>query len=348
MRRIVPALVVALLAAILWSPWGRPALDATRLLIALAHPPDSVTPRPLEYGSRRADLYGEAGPLVILLPGAARAGKDDPRLARFASALVAAGRRVMVPEPAGHRALTLSAEDADDVAAAIRHAPAERPAVIAVSYAAVPAVLALLDPDLGGRVPLLLALGPPYDARRVIAFFTTGFVGTRRLEPNAYGKWVFVLANAERLSDSGDRVLLQAMARRKMADPHAGADDLTARLGPQGRAVAALSANADPARVPELVEALPAGLGDEIARLDLSRRDLSGFRPELVVLHGADDRIVPVEEGEALAAAVPNGRLYRPEHLAHADLTHADLTLSGLGDALILWRAAFRLCRSAK
>lgn len=343
MRRLVPPLLVVLVAAILWSPWGRAALDATRLLLALVHPPDPATARPLEYGPYRADLYGESGPLVILFPGAARAGKDDPRLTRFASALVAAGRRVMVPESAGHRALTLSVEDVEDAAAAIRHAPAEHPAVIAVSYAAVPAVLALLDPESGGRVPLLLALGPPYDARRVIAFFTTGFVGARRMEPNAYGKWVFVLANAERLSDSGDRVLLQALARRRMADPEAEAEDLTARLGPQGRALAALLDNADPARVPELVEALPAGLADEIARLDLSRRDLSGFRPELVVLHGADDRIVPVEEGEALAAAVPRGRLYRPDHLAHADLG-----LSGLGDAWILWRAAFRLCQVTK
>lgn len=341
MRRALPLLVVSLLLAVLGlsTPWGRAAVDATRLLFALAVPPAPVHPRVMEYGSRRADLYGEAGPVVILLPGAARTGKDDVRLVRFASALVAAGRRVMVPEPAGAKALTLSAEDAEDVAEAVRHAPAGgRAAVIALSYAAVPAVLALLDPDLAGRVGVVLAVGPPYDARRVIGFFTTGFVGTRRLEPNVYGKWVFVSANAARLSDSGDRVLLEALARRKMADPAAGAEDLTARLGPQGRAVAALLDNADPARVAGLVEALPMGLADEIARLDLSRRDLSGFGPELLVLHGADDRIVPVEEGEALAAAVPRGRLFRPDRLAHADLT-----LSGLEDAVILWWAAHHL-----
>lgn len=308
-------------------------------MAALSGAPPPVVPRAFEYEGGRADLYGEAGPVLVLLPGAARDGKDDPRLRRFAAALAGVGWRVMVPDLDGVRALTLSAGDAAEVARAVRHAPGQgRVALAAISYGAVPAVLAALEPDVGRRVAVLVAVGPPFDARRVVGFFTTGWWEGRRLEPNAYGKWVFVSSNAGRVTDSGDRILLEAIARRRMADPDGDTADLARRLGPQGRAVMALLDNRDPARVPALIDALPPGIADEISRLDLAARDLSAFGPELLVIHGDDDRIVPVGEGAALAAAVPRGRLYRLGNLAHADLSP-----SGLGDAATLWLAVHRL-----
>ncbi len=337
MRRLGLVLLLAAVLGLL-SPPGRRIIDTASLMAALAGSPAPVAARSMTDGGGRADLYGERGPVLVLLPGAAVAGKDDPRLIRFAAALVGAGWRVMVPDLAGARALALSAADAVEVAEAIRRAPGDRVALAAISYAAVPAVLAAQEPDVAARVAVLAAVGPPYDARRVIGFFTTGFWRGERLEPNAYGKWVFVLSNARRLTDSGDRTLLEAVARRRMGDLGAAIGDLTGRLGPQGRAVMALLDNADPARVPELIDRLPPGIGDEIGRLDLAARDLSGFVPEVLVIHGGDDRIVPVGEGEALAAAVPRGRFYRLGNLAHADLA-----ASGLADAVTLGRAVYRL-----
>lgn len=339
--RLAPPLVLLglVLAAVLVSAPGRRAIDATRLAVVLSGMPPPVAAQAFEYPGGRADLYGGSGPVLVLLPGAARDGKDDPRLKRLAAALAGAGWRVMIPDLKGARALTLSAADAAEVAGAVRHAPGGgRVALAAISYAAVPAVLAALDPETGRRVAVMVAVGPPYDARRVVGFFTTGWWEGRRLEPNTYGKWVFVAGNAGRIGDSGDRILLEAIARRRMADPGGDIADLTRRLGPQGRAVMALLDNADPARVPELIAALPSAVADEIARLDLAARDLSAFGPELLVIHGEDDRIVPVGEGAALAAAVPHGRFYRLGNLAHADLSAA-----GLADAATLWRAVHRL-----
>ncbi|EME71258.1 hypothetical protein H261_04293 [Paramagnetospirillum caucaseum] len=335
--RILFALLL-ILALGLVSPPGRRVFDTIRLMAALGGSPPPVAVRPLEYAGGRADLHGESGPVLVLLPGAAVAGKDDPRLVRFAAALVGAGWRVMVPDLLGARALTLSAADAGEVALAVRHAPGDRVAMAAISYAAIPAVLAALEPDVAARVAVMVAVGPPYDARRVIGFFTTGYWRGQRLEPNAYGKWVFVASNARRLSDSGDRTLLEAVARRRMGDPEAGIGDLVGRLGPQGKAVMALLDNADPARAPGLIDGLPPGIADEIGRLDLAARDLSAFAPEVLVIHGADDRIVPVGEGEALAAALPHGRFYRLGNLAHADLSAA-----GLADGWTLGRAVYRL-----
>lgn len=351
MKRL--AAVVALLLA-LASPPGRRGVEAGLLLADLAGHPlftPATTRQEVAYAvdgrPHMADLYDSGdGTSLILVPGAAIAGKDDPRLVGLAHALARDGWRVLVPDIPGARALTVSAADARDIADAVRHATAagNRTAVAAVSYAAVPALLAALEPDIAERVGVIAAIGPPFDAVRVVTFFTTGFWRAapdrpwQRLEPNAYGKWVFVLSNTDRLDDSGDRALLAAMVRRKLADPSAAIADLSLRLGPQGRSVMALLDNRDPEQVPVLLSALPPGLGAEIVRLDLARRDLSGLRADVLVIHGADDRIVPVGEGVALAGAVPHSSLHVLDNLAHADLK-----AMGLADSVTLWRAVHRL-----
>ena len=82
---------------------------------------------------------------------------------------------------------------------------------MAISYAAGPAILAALRPDTAPQVRFLVAIGGYYDTEAVVTFFTTGYYRSgpdqpwQQGEPNAYGKWVFVAANAERLDDPGDR-----------------------------------------------------------------------------------------------------------------------------------------------
>ena len=354
MKRLAAAFLVLLLILGLAAPSARRGWEAVLLLADLAGHPlvtPATTRQEIAYTvdgrSHRGDLYGSGNSAsLILVPGAAAAGKDDPRLVGLAHGLARAGWRVLVPDIPGARALKISTADALDIADAVRHVTVQggRTAVAAVSYAAVPAILAALEPGVADQVAVIAAIGSPFDAVRVVTFFTTGFwraapdQSWRRLEPNAYGKWVFVLSNADRLDDSGDRTLLAAIVRRKLSDPAAAIDDLVRRLGPQGRSVMALLDNTAPERVPELLTALPPDLATEIARLDLARRDLSELRAELLVIHGTDDRIVPVGEGVALARAVPHSSLYVLNNLAHADLKPG-----GLGDAVTPWQAVHRL-----
>jgi pimeloyl-ACP methyl ester carboxylesterase len=278
---------------------------------------------------------------MVLLPGAARTGKDDPRLVALATSLARSGWLVLVPEIAGLRSLQVTADDAVAIAAAVRSLDRPRVAMAAVSFAAGPALLAALDPAIADRVGLVVAVGPPYDLIAVTTFFTTGSYREAAgrpwqvMAPNAYGKWVFVQSNAARLDDPADRALLAAIAERRMADEAAPLDDLRRGLTPQGRAVMALMDNTDPERVPALVAALPAAVRVEMERLDLSRRDLSRLKARLLVVHGRDDRIIPWTEGAALARAVPAGELILLGGLAHADL--------GSGNGLALWRVAERL-----
>ncbi len=302
------------------------------------------------------DLYrpGEAAKAVlVLVPGAARKGRDDPRLVAFATTLARARFTVLVPDIENLRALYVGPEDVRSIADALRHLAARgelpgKPSLglVAISYAAGPAILAALESDLRDRVRFVLSVGGYYDIEAMITFFTTGrFRETpeqpwRFMAPNAYGKWIFLRANARRVEDARDRVLLAAMAERKLADLDARVDDLAARLGPQGRSIHDLLANDDPDAVPVLIAALPQAVRADMAALDLSRAGLSRLGARLILLHGRDDAIIPFTQSLALAAAVPEERvtLCVVDNLAHVDLGPGDLT-----DALRLLTATYRM-----
>jgi hypothetical protein len=307
-------------------------------------------------GPLLGDLYwpGErALAALVLVPGAVEQGKDDPRLVAFARTFARARFAVLVPEIPNLRTRRLSPEDARPVAAAIRYlascfGPAEQPSIgiAAISYAAGPALLAALEPSIRDLVGFVFLIGGYYDVEAVLTFFTTGHFRHgpdepwRHRAPNAYGKWVFVGANAARLADPADRAALGEIAARKLEDLDADISDLRARLGPEGRAVMAVLDNRDPARVPGLIAGLPAPIRADLRALDLEHRDFSHVPFDLILVHGRDDPIIPSTESQALAAAAP------PDQVSLylvGRLTHIELAPAGLLDGLELWQATYRL-----
>jgi pimeloyl-ACP methyl ester carboxylesterase len=306
-------------------------LEAAQVLHRLAAGgPAAMRPAAVAYTvagrAHRGDLYqtgGRGGAGLVIVPGAAELGKDDPRLVSFAATLADAGFTVLVPDIPSQKALQVGPENADDIADAVdwlaesRH----RVGVAAVSYAVGPAALAALRP--GSKIAFIVGVGGYYDLTAVITFFTTGWYfedgAWQKRVPNAYGKWVFVRSNAARLWDSGDRTLLDLMAARKMADRRAPIDDLAKRLTPTGRSIYDLLANDDPQRVPALIDALPPFIRDDIHGLDLKGRDLGRLKAHLLLIHGRTDAIIPSGESRKLAAAAPSARLFIVDDLAHAD-----------------------------
>jgi pimeloyl-ACP methyl ester carboxylesterase len=335
------------------------AVDAVRLLDRLAGAPtlEGVSVREVAWTvrgvARAADLYEPARPqgAIVLAPGLGREGRRDARVTSFAAALAQVGFVVLVPDVPNFQAQRVAASDSEVLSDALRYLLARQNdgrsvGIAAVSYAVGPALIAALEPEIAPRVDVVAAIGGYYDTRAVVTFFTTGYFREapdapwQHRAPNAYGKWVFVLANAERIADPRDRTSLHAMARRKLADLNADVDDLGADLGAEGRAVVDLLSNRDPERVPALIAALPPGVRDDLEGLDLARRDLGALKAQLILIHGRDDAIIPYSESVALARAAPRS------HLALLDsLAHADLGPGGLMDALRLWRAAYVLMR---
>lgn len=292
-----------------------------------------VTDPPREYPAKWAggegDVYAPAGRVraaMVLVPGAAVLGRDEPRLQALARSFARAGFVVLVPELPEVRRLALSKLDADRVASALRQLrqwqPGQPLGVAAVSYAVAPAIIAALDT----QPQFVVGIGGYHDAEVAIRFVTTGVfrpIGDARevrVAPNDYGRWAFLLANAGRLDDANDAAALQAIA---MARFRGGADipALAARLGSEGRAVLALVENQDPDAVTRLVAALPERVRREIDALNLALYDLSKLRSHLILVHGRGDPLVPYSESQALAAAASNARvsLFLVDELGHVD-----------------------------
>ncbi len=304
---------------------------------------------PFQEAWGRGDLYRPARQTraaLLLVPGVAEAGKDDPRLVAFATTLARAGFVVLVPDLPNLRRLQVSAADAEELTAAFtwlvtdeERAPDGRAGMAAFSYAAGPVLLAALDEQIRTDVQFILSVGGYYDLPRVLTFFTTGYFRHGEqwhyLRPNDYGKWVFVAGNVHRLKNPEDRHIFRRLAERKLADPAASAEDLTEALGSEGRALMAFLDNSDPQRAKELLEELPEALSTEVAALNLANKDLTDLAARLILVHGLGDPLIPYVESVDLAAAVPEEqvRLFLVRGLNHVDVE------PGLPDRWRLWRA---------
>jgi hypothetical protein len=374
-RRLIIVLLLAVgIGIAVASGPGQRAIESMWLLNALGRTAASAGFEPddiaalrqtiaftVEDRSYAADLYrADDAPraALLLVPGLAPDGKDDRRLVDLAVMLARADFAVLVPDIASLRAQRVSAENVRQIADALAYLVRARSEILpaaggpapigiaAISYAVGPALLATLEPELQGEIDFMVAIGGYYDVEAVVTYFTTGFYrdgnAWAKGTPNDYGKWLFVSANADAIMDMRDRITLRAMAGRRMADGNADIADLIPLLGPEGRAVHALLANDDPDQARRLIAALPDRLLRNLTALNLRGRDLANAPHSVVLIHGRDDRIIPVSESLELGSALPAERshLYVVERLAHADLEPGDWR-----DILTLWQAAYRLLR---
>jgi acetyl esterase/lipase len=353
LRGLTVIVLLALsLAFILSNPirWGEAALMMWD--IAAGGQPtlwQKVSDRPNEYPARWADGEGDVysppehvRAALVLVPGAAVLGRDEPRLQALARTLARAGFVVLVPELPEVRRLALSRHDADRVASAVRQLRQWQPGrplgIAAVSYAVAPAVIAALETN----PQFIVGIGGYHDSEAAIRFVTTGAFrppGDPRqhvVAPNRYGRWAFLLANAGRLEDPNDTAALQTIATMRFRDSDADIGPVAARLGPDGKAVLALVENRDPDAVTRLVGALPERVRREIDGLNLALYDLSKLHCHLILVHGRTDPLVPYSESLALAAAASNA----PVSLFLVDdIGHVEFNAVTLGNAWTMWRA---------
>jgi pimeloyl-ACP methyl ester carboxylesterase len=353
-------LLAAAIGAAVLSGTAQRAYETIGLLVDLSHlgqpgagKTQAMMRAPLSYEvdgrSYQADVYR---PLtaprmgIVLLPGAAPAGKDDPRLVEFAAWLASARFVVLVPDIVRLRHLELRADIIPQVVDTLRYvsttanlAPQGKTAIVAFSVAAGPALLAALAPEVRDRVAFVLSIGGYYDLLSTLTFSITGYFkadGQWQHRPSQdLGKWVFVLSNADALPDRSDRELLAQMAKRRLADQDPSV--LAPRLGPEGQAVYRFISNMDPEKSQSLFAALPPAITAEAKALSPSARDLSALRARVILVHGRDDSIIPYTESVALAHALPSDRCTL---LLVSGLFHVDLKPT-LGDSWQLGRAIY-------
>lgn len=254
-----------------------------------------------------ADLYRPARPRggLVLVHGLSPAGHRHPEMVRLARLLARHGQMVLVPRFPGLAAYTLGGHEVEEIRSAIRHAAGlVRPVgVVGFSFGAGPTLLAAAgEPALS----LVASFGGYADLRHVVAFVTTGVhgIGDRRYvqRQEEYNRWKLLALLVGFTEDRRDRRLLEAVARRKLADPADDTRALEGDLGREGRAVLALVRNRSPEAVPSLLAALPPrarrGL-DDLSPLRVVPR-LPG---RLLIAHGEGDPSIPFTESLLLAQA---------------------------------------------
>ncbi|MBM3307809.1 MAG: alpha/beta fold hydrolase [Candidatus Eisenbacteria bacterium] len=358
------ALVAAAVVLAALGPRIRVGWLAARLLYETARPFEASSPArlraeplvqviELEVGHAVvvADLYRPPGrgphPGILLVHGMADAGRSDERLTRFADALARAGYVVLVPDLEGLRRFRVSLDDVGTIVSAFEHlrsAPGvrtDRVAMFGASYSGALALLAAADPAIADGVRFCFLLGAYHDLRNVIVFMTTGHYRVdgqwARLEPENFGRWVFLLNVDDVVESPSDRETLERIALAKLADPDADVFSLVGRLGAEGRRVFDIITATDPDAAVALLDELPERASEYLARLS-PKGSMASVKARLILVHGRDDNMIPYTESLALAEEAPAGTRTRLELLG--SFRHVDLIVEPDGGVHSLARAA--------
>jgi pimeloyl-ACP methyl ester carboxylesterase len=298
------------------------------LFLSMAWPASQVTPLVLASGppvvervafpspSGRtilADIYRPAGarlvrPSMFITSPAGRGGLENPVVQRLGDSMARLGYVAMAAFPEGERIPYASPDDIDDAEAALRYfrglsdADPKRSIGLAVSYGSGPLLLAAERMPPQQRPERLLVLGGYADLREIIRFGTTATYRygdvTGSLEPHPY---LLELLDVTLTTWAGpqDAPGLQSLIRAEHGAVPEG-------LSPNGRAIARLLLNRDPARFEELYQQVPAELRRRGEALSIPNRLETLDRPTFI-LQPAEDRMVPPSEGFRLRDSLPPG-----------------------------------------
>ena len=223
------------------------------------------------------------------------------------------------------------------VAAVAEMSPDGSVAIFGVSAGATLALLSAADDTLAPNVRVVAAVAPTADLRRVVRFALTGAyeLAGHRVHVRPAGLLVRVAARslAAALPRGHDRDVLLAQLPANgdsVCFPLPPLDThVVERLSADGRRVAALLANRDPARFDSLAVDLPEPVRTALDELSPERL-ASRVRARVELASAPDDSYVPVGECHALVGALPDARLTVSSTLEHVRLRPSFAALSDL------------------
>jgi pimeloyl-ACP methyl ester carboxylesterase len=300
--RIVALLLLFALLAVL----ARPVSLRAVALVTVAEGLGLEVPRPFApavervpdvIGGVEVDRYApsangvsSADPAIVLVPGAAPAGRDDERVIAIATALARACRLVVVPELEvyGEDLVPADIERLVEVAGALSRD--HGPVVFAgLSFGGSLSLVAADDPRLVDRVALVATFGAYADLAGVVQAVSAGvsLVDGRQIgwdpDPRAAG---VVEEQLLGLLTGADRELVGAAL--------VGERD-AASLRSELRAVYDLLEDDDPERTMAHLDAAPKAVRDRIAEVSPARAAPDLAVP-IVALHTRDDPVIPYGE----------------------------------------------------
>lgn len=313
---------VAVLADALGASFPRPfAADVTRTEVNLS--------------GVEGDLYdpGLRAPAVILIPGAAERGRDDPRVVRLARAVARAERVVFVPELVLYER-RLEEGDIDAIVAAAQDLGRDYGSIslLGISYGGSLGLIAAAHEGLGGRLEQVATFGAYFDLVGVIQAVTTGvsLVSGDRVPYDAVPRAREILFEiAIELAPERVRPLLRDAVR---------GDIPPERLPEPARAVYRFLSNEDPERTFQLSDELPERMRDLLERFSPSSVAEDIDAP-VVAMHSRDDPAVPYGEALRLERGLQDVRLATVTIFKHVDLNEGEIDWrSAIGDMVDAWR----------
>lgn len=344
----VLAALVLLLLGLVTHP-GRVALKTAGLLVEvfpdapvyplrLATEPPARSEVRFRVGGREtvADLYRPAGAGphgALLFYVGVGPERRNVHLVRLAEGLARTGIVVLVPVSPELSRFRVVPEEEEWVIGAFRFlrdleaVDPDRVGIMGISAGGGMVAVAAEDPRLRGEVRLLELFGSYYSAAGMLDAATTRTIEVdgKRIPWTPEEVTIDVLRN----------MLLPTVPdadRPGLAPLFAGTESrIPPGLSPEGRSLARVLVNRDPARAPELIAQLPARTRALMAGVSPST-GIGDLHTEVFLLHDVDDAIVPFTESRAFYAAATSAR---GRHLTELTLfQHVEPT--GGGNPLVL------------
>ncbi|MGY1718729.1 hypothetical protein ACI8AG_06760 [Blastococcus sp. SYSU DS0552] len=321
-----------------------PAVRATaKAVFVLDSALDGPLPRPWappverseqQLGDVVVDRYSPAAdaPPVLVVPGAAPAGRDDERVVSLASSLAAAGREVVVPE------LNLYGQvlDVDDLARVVEVAAelcrgGDELVLLGFSYGGSLALVAAADERVAGCIDLVATFGAYADLVGVLQAAVTGVsVVDGEVHPwqgsdESVVRTVLRDAATQLVPEDQREPLRRALEQR---DPSG--------LPAAARHVYRMATTDDPMLVADLARSLPPP-GDALVETFSPVDVADDVEADVLAAHALDDPAVPVAELVRLQRAFPEAEVAAVRSFEHVDLaTDADLGAL-LSDLVTAW-----------
>lgn len=341
MRKGRISLVAFVLAASSLLPSARTRFKAAGVLAeALGMSPPRPFAPPLEissigFGDSRGDLYSprDGAPGIVLIPGAALLGKNDPRVVRLAIALSRADRTVFVPQLslAERRLAAADITRLRHAARGLRDHTDTRVVLLGFSYGGSFGLLAAADPSTADALERVAVFGAYFDLVGVLQAATTGvsIVEGERFtwEPDpAVGE--LVGGYGLRLVTPDRRRALKAALEKRSGE---GLED-------EARAVFDLLTNDRPELTADLVRRLPQPSRRLIERFSPAAAS-DRIRTPVLAMHSQGDPAVPFAEILRLERQLPEAKVVKISSFRHVDFGGVR-ALRATVDLLQVWRFA--------
>lgn len=307
-----------------------------------------------EGGTAQANVYrpkdGERRAALLIIPGAAPRGLDDPRVIRLAQFAARLGFVVMILELPDLMQGIVHPGELEGVVTAFQFLQGQpsvdpdRIGILGFSVGGGLALVAAADRRIREDVALVGSFGGYYDLRDVIIAATSGTVQmdgeSEPWQPARHMLKVLRRSLVHTVEDPDER---QALARALEGDVHPSV------LSPEARLVHDLLVGSDPQRARHLLKDSPPRLASMLHRLS-PRSNLDALRAEVFLVHSKEDPLIPYVESrrlrdalEARGLGVHHSELSIFDHL-NPSLPADPLTILGDGARLLfisymlLWR----------